>query len=286
VSNEYSSAAYLPPRFLEEITFHLIRNFHVSRTHAPLILAIEGMPGSGKTRQCDLALEYLGVESLSIYGYELESQSAGRPAERIRDCYLEASQRIDLESGALCTLVIHDVDTAIGLWGNGFKKNAIFQYTVNNQIIHVTLMSLADSPEKVENLPCNRVPIIMTGNDFSLLHGPLVREGRAKIFRWEPTVDEKIEIVKRLLDGTRIRQEEIISFVQDESDRSIAYFAQRIDELFNRPLLEEMAKTDPRDVLYRIARGGETSVVSEETFTAGFRKLRDAATERRLRGGK
>lgn len=63
--------------------------------------------------------------------------------------------------------------------------------TVNNQIVVGTLMNLADNPTRVsigqkwrESDITNRVPIIATGNDFSTLYAPLIRDGRMEKFYW------------------------------------------------------------------------------------------------------
>lgn len=65
------------------------------------------------------------------------------------------------------------------------------QMTVNNQIVVGTLMNLADNPTRVsvgqewrEADIVNRVPLIVTGNDFSTLYAPLIREGRMEKFYW------------------------------------------------------------------------------------------------------
>lgn len=65
------------------------------------------------------------------------------------------------------------------------------QMTVNNQIVVGTLMNLSDNPTRVsvgqdwrESDITNRVPIIVTGNDFSTLYAPLVRDGRMDKFYW------------------------------------------------------------------------------------------------------
>lgn len=65
------------------------------------------------------------------------------------------------------------------------------QMTVNNQIVVGTLMNLSDNPTRVsigqdwrESDITNRIPIIVTGNDFSTLYAPLVRDGRMDKFYW------------------------------------------------------------------------------------------------------
>ena len=63
--------------------------------------------------------------------------------------------------------------------------------TVNNQIAVGTLMNLADNPNRAsigqkwrESDVTHRVPIIVTGNDFSTLYAPLIRDGRMEKFYW------------------------------------------------------------------------------------------------------
>lgn len=63
--------------------------------------------------------------------------------------------------------------------------------TVNNQIVVGTLMNLSDNPTRVstgqkwrESDVTHRVPIIVTGNDFSTLYAPLIRDGRMEKFYW------------------------------------------------------------------------------------------------------
>ena len=65
------------------------------------------------------------------------------------------------------------------------------QVTVNNQIVAGTLMNLADNPNRVsigqdwrEADITNRIPIILTGNDFSTIYAPLIRDGRMEKFYW------------------------------------------------------------------------------------------------------
>lgn len=63
--------------------------------------------------------------------------------------------------------------------------------TVNNQMVVGTLMNLCDNPTRVsvgqewrESDVVKRVPIIVTGNDFSTIWAPLLRDGRMDKFYW------------------------------------------------------------------------------------------------------
>ena len=66
--------------------------------------------------------------------------------------------------------------------------------TVNNQIVVGTLMNLSDNPTRVsvgqdwrESDVTNRIPVIFTGNDFSTIYAPLIRDGRMEKFYWYVT---------------------------------------------------------------------------------------------------
>ena len=48
-----------------------------------------------------------------------------------------------------------------------------------------------------------RVPIIVTGNDFSTLYAPLLRDGRMDKFLWEPTAEDKAERAMPASPGVR-----------------------------------------------------------------------------------
>jgi hypothetical protein len=74
--------------------------------------------------------------------------------------------------------------------------------TVNNQIVIGTLMNICDDPNRVsiganwrESDYIKRVPIIVTGNDFSTLYAPLIRDGRMEKFYWQPQREDVVNIV-------------------------------------------------------------------------------------------
>merc|ERR1712078_417786 len=136
------------------------------------------------------AYKKLGINPIVMSAGELESGNAGEPAKLIRTRYREASDTI--KKGKMCSLFINDLDAGAGRMGG------TTQYTVNNQMCNATLMNIADNPTnvqlpgvyKTEEIP--RVPIICTGNDFSTLYAPLIRDGRMEKFYWNPSREERI----------------------------------------------------------------------------------------------
>lgn len=179
----------IPRRFIKAIDTHLLGNI-LDLDHFPLILAIIGRPGMGKTYQLRKYLQSVGVHIFSISAADLESDRAGLPTKLLQQKYIEASNSI--LNGTPAALLIDDIDTTMGEWEN-------YTGTVNHQDVLAFLMHIADTPTFIEDIgEVNRVPIFFTGNNFDLLYKPLVREGRAMRFDWEPTREEKVLIVSSI----------------------------------------------------------------------------------------
>lgn len=150
---------------------------------------------------------------------ELESGNAGEPAKLIRQRYREAADII--RKGKMCCLFINDLDAGAGRLGG------TTQYTVNNQMVNATLMNIADNPTNVQlpgmyNKEENpRVPIIVTGNDFSTLYAPLIRDGRMEKFYWAPTRDDRIGVCQGIFRTDGVPKEDIIKLVDTFPGQSI-----------------------------------------------------------------
>ncbi|KAK8348361.1 hypothetical protein V6Z11_A06G077200 [Gossypium hirsutum] len=94
------------------------------------------------------------------------------------------------------------------------------QMTVNNQIVVGALMNLSDNPTRVsigqdlrESNITNRVPIIVTRNDFSTIYAPLICDGRMEKFYWQPTKEDIMNIVHRMYEKDGISKDEVVSIV-------------------------------------------------------------------------
>ncbi|MGB3653325.1 MAG: AAA family ATPase, partial [Rivularia sp. (in: cyanobacteria)] len=166
---------YISPRFEDKLAVHITKNYlDLPNVRVPLILGVHGRKGEGKSFQCELVFEKMGVEVTHISGGELESPDAGDPARLIRLRYRETAELIKVR-GKMCVLMINDLDAGAGRFDEGT------QYTVNTQLVNATLMNIADNPTDVQlpgsydSTPLHRVPIIVTGNDFSTLYAPLIR---------------------------------------------------------------------------------------------------------------
>lgn len=221
--NNIADGYYISPAFLDKITIHIAKNFmDLPKIKVPLILGIWGGKGQGKTFQCNLSFKKLGIAPVVMSAGELESGNAGEPAKLIRQRYREASDVI--KKGKMCALFINDLDAGAGRMGE------TTQYTVNNQMCNATLMNIADNPTNVQ-LPgvytqeeIDRVPIICTGNDFSTLYAPLIRDGRMEKFYWNPTREDRIGVCMGIFQEDNINRGQVEELVDTFPGQSIDFF--------------------------------------------------------------
>ncbi|MEB3177876.1 MAG: ribulose bisphosphate carboxylase small subunit [Nostocaceae cyanobacterium] len=218
-------AYYIAPRFLDKLAVFITKNFlELPGVRVPLILGIHGRKGEGKSFQCELVFERMGIEVTHISGGELESPDAGDPARLIRLRYRETAELIRVR-GKMCVIMINDLDAGAGRFDEGT------QYTVNTQLVNATLMNIADNPTNVQlpgsydSTPLHRVPIIVTGNDFSTLYAPLIRDGRMEKFYWEPDRDDKVGIVAGIFSEDGLQEREVVQLVDTFGKQSIDFFS-------------------------------------------------------------
>jgi ribulose bisphosphate carboxylase small subunit len=215
---------YISPRFLEKLSVHITKNYlDLPNVKVPLILGVHGRKGEGKTFQCQLAFERMGVLPVYMSAGELESPDAGDPARLIRVRYKEAAEMVRVR-GKMAVLMINDIDAGAG------RVDQYTQYTVNTQLVYGTLMNIADDPTNVqlpgsyESEPIQRIPIVVTGNDLSTLYAPLVRDGRMDKFYWEPSRADRIGIVAGIFQVDQVAHADIEKFVDTFPNQAIDFF--------------------------------------------------------------
>ncbi|XP_022764517.1 ribulose bisphosphate carboxylase/oxygenase activase 2, chloroplastic isoform X2 [Durio zibethinus] len=214
---------YIAPAFMDKLVVHITKNFMaLPNIKIPLILGIWGGKGQGKSFQCELVFAKMGINPIMMSAGELESGNAGEPAKLIRQRYREAADII--RKGKMCCLFINDLDAGAGRLGG------TTQYTVNNQMVNATLMNIADNPTCVQlpgmyNKEENpRVPIIVTGNDFSTLYAPLIRDGRMEKFYWAPNREDRIGVCKGIFRSDNVPDDDIVKLVDTFPGQSIDFF--------------------------------------------------------------
>ena len=228
----------------------------------PLLLGVWGSKGCGKSFSLELACRDMKIAPFMVSAGELEDPVAGEPGALLRRRYLAASKYATMR-GVPTVLIINDLDAAVGR----FKDD---KYTVNNQIVSATLMNLCDNPAEVKvgssakrrawdsreefsrdektnvaerdgvstenqnrTIKCARVPIIVTGNDFSRLYAPLTRTGRMDLWHWEPSRGEIAEMVHATFADDDDEQKETTNFgyagIADAQDLVNAFPNQPLD---------------------------------------------------------
>lgn len=229
-------AHYISPRFLDKLAVHITKNLmNLPGLTTASILGIHGRKGEGKTFQCELAFALLGIQPVQMSGGELESPDAGDPARLVRLRYREAAELMRVR-GRICVLMVNDIDAGAG------RVDRSTQYTVNTQLVNATLMNIADNPTNVQlpgsydDKPIKRVPIIVTGNDFSTMYAPLLRDGRMEKFFWQPDRDDRVGIVSGIFPLDELSYREVEKLVEMFPDQSIDFFSALRSRLYDEQI--------------------------------------------------
>ncbi|KJH72060.1 AAA family ATPase [Aliterella atlantica] len=248
---------YISPRFLDKLAVHITKNFlDLPGVRVPLILGIHGRKGEGKSFQCELVFERMGVEAIHMSAGELESPDAGDPARLIRLRYREAAELIKVR-GKMCVLMINDLDAGAGRFDGGT------QYTVNTQLVNGTLMNIADNPTDVQlpgsydATPLHRVPIIVTGNDFSTLYAPLIRDGRMEKFYWLPDRADKVGIVKGIFEQDNLPSGDIERLVDTFVNQPVDFFSALRSRIYDEQIRDFIHNTGFEKVSLRVVNSAE-----------------------------
>lgn len=248
---------YISPRFLDKISIHITKNFlDLPGVKVPLILGVHGRKGEGKSFQCELVYERMGIEVVHMSAGELESPDAGDPARLIRLRYREAAE-LSKVRGKMAALMINDIDAGMG------RVDQFTQYTVNTQLVAGTLMNIADNPTNVQlpgsydAEPIQRIPIIVTGNDFSTLYAPLVRDGRMEKFYWEPDRDDRLGIVKGIFEQDRISRSDIEKLVDTFPDQSIDFYSALHSRLYDEQIRQFIQQVGVERISQRVVNSAD-----------------------------
>jgi ribulose bisphosphate carboxylase small subunit len=248
---------YISPRFLDKIAVHITKNFlDLPGLRVPLILGIHGRKGEGKSFQCELIFQKMGVEVVHMSAGELESPDAGDPARLIRLRYREAAELIKVR-GKMSVLMINDLDAGAG------RFDATTQYTVNTQLVNGTLMNIADNPTNVQlpgsydATPIHRVPILVTGNDFSTLYEPLIRDGRMEKFYWEPDREDKIGIIAGIFAPDELSASEIEQLVDTFPNQAIDFFGALRSRIYDEQIRQFIYQVGIDKVSFRVIKSAD-----------------------------
>ena len=246
---------YVSPRFTNRVALHLTKNYlGLTQVPVPLILGIHGKKGEGKTFQCNLVFERMGVNVVHMSGGELESPDAGDPARLLRLRYREASELVKLR-GKMAVVLINDIDAGAG------RFDRMTQYTVNTQLVNATLMNIADNPTNVQlpgsydSEPVQRIPIVVTGNDLGTLYAPLLRDGRMGKFYWEPTREERLETLVQVFKDVSLPRKDVGTLLDRFSEQSVDFFGAIKSRAYDQWVEQWIAEVGIGNVSSHLAKG-------------------------------
>ena len=253
---------YISKRFQQVVVLHILKNLlKHAEVQVPLLLGIHGPSGEGKTFQCEYILKSMGVKRFLISGGQLDNHISGQASHLVRTTYLKASESIRSGECSLAVVLVNDVDTGLGSWGDTAS------YTINQMNVFGELMHLVDYPQLVEGKETLRVPIVITGNDFTKLYDPLVRAGRMTAFEWTPTPQERCEIVCSIFPEIAEGECEQLIFELNEKlqeerqdkmeDLPIAFYSHLRANLLDEDLWDEVEEFGVDKTVDKIIRGNE-----------------------------
>ena len=160
----------------------------------------------------------------------------------------------------MSSLFINDLDAGAGRMGGST------QYTVNNQMVNATLMNIADNPTNVQ-LPgvyntdeIPRVPIMCTGNDFSTLYAPLIRDGRMEKFYWNPTREDRVGICSGIFREDDVGQACIEKLVDSFPGQSIDFFGALRSRVYDDLVRDFVSNTGVENLGSRLVNSREGPV--------------------------
>jgi ribulose bisphosphate carboxylase small subunit len=255
---------YISPRFLNKLAIHITKNYlDLPGVKVPLILGIHGRKGEGKSFQCELVFQHMGINAVHMSAGELEGPDAGDPARLVRLRYREAAEQSKVR-GRMAVLMINDIDAGMG------RVDQRTQYTVNTQLVAGTLMNIADNPTNVQlpgsydPEPIQRVPLIVTGNDFATLYAPLVRDGRMEKFYWEPDRSDRIEIVSGIFEADGIARRDIEKLVDTFPDQAIDFYSALHSRLYDEQILQFIQTVGIEQISRRLVNSVEKPPVFDK----------------------
>ena len=68
------------------------------------------------------------------------------------------------------------------------------------------------------------MPVVCTGNDFSTLYAPLIRDGRMEKFYWAPTREDRVGVCTGIFQHDGVLRGDIETLVDTFPGQSIDFF--------------------------------------------------------------
>lgn len=215
--------AYIHKKLENIILKHVIINSLKLPNYKPSpLLFLQGRKGEGKTFMTEKILEGNNISYKKISSSILTGKKEGEAVDNLMLYYNKCEMNPNIKK--YTALVIDDFHLSIAI------TKATAGHTTNADNLIEALMNIADRKEEL------KAPIILIGNDFTDAYPPLVRAGRASICTWEPTIDDKKQIVKTMIrthgeQTNNITDDSIYAFVDHYKNQYIGFFEKAIENV-------------------------------------------------------
>ncbi|MQY09270.1 AAA family ATPase [Actinomadura macrotermitis] len=248
---------HIPERFMRRVRRHLVAA-SCFPDH-PLLMMIQGPPGDGKSYQLAQTLREWQVALFVESGAQLSGRMEAASLDKLRGLLEAVELYCEKNPGAWPAIVLEDFDLSPA----GQRDDV--RYTVNSQLLTGALMNLAEGVplHGSGRVPQRRIPIFITGNDFSILHGPLMRPGRMDIFTWEPNAAERFAVIAALIRRHIPRADDgaIHKLLKAHPRAPVAAFSAAVRACLADRALEYVTTTGSMDIEHLRHRFGDVAAL-------------------------
>lgn len=221
---------FIPLEFENIILRHvLLNNLKLEHYRCAPLLLLQGKKGEGKTFMTETVLRGNGI-FYRIISSSILAGNHENDAVNILNLNYDAC-KMDPPNGRYSVLVIDDFHLSIAVTRNSTT------HTSNAENLLAALMNIADKKEGL------KTPIILIGNDFTDAYPPLTRFGRMNICTWAPSVTDKVEIIKEMInqlphDNACTTTDFIQNFIARYKNQYIGFYEQAIQNV----MLQDFSK--------------------------------------------
>lgn len=237
LSNEM---AIIDSEFRKVVLTHIIANYNQT-LKMPMFLAIYGEPGEGKTFQTLQICREHGIKICYFSGAELSGNYEKDSILDIDDNYKRACNYYYGHEKMPCVIVIDDFHLSPASTKVGVGT------TVNSQLLTGFLMNLCD---KARNTPDFRIPIILLGNTFENVYGPLKRDGRMDFYHWRAPKELKEKIILSLFSDClkSCDLKKLQNFIDAYIDKPLSFFSEIKNDIEKRAIKNYIDSIGQQDI--------------------------------------
>lgn len=232
------SEGIIDQSFSDVLLTHIIGNYNNSIQN-PLLLAIQGNPGEGKTFQTLNICKKYRVKVCYYSGAELSGNYEKDSIIELSEDYTRACNYYN--DGEYCVIIIDDFHLSPASIKNGVGT------TINSQLLTGYLMNLCD---KAKSKQIESIPIILLGNTFTDVYEPLKRDGRMDFFHWEASYELKKQIVERIFRDyiSLLEFPQLKSFLDKYKNQPVSFFTEIKNDIDKNHIKSSLNRLQHEDI--------------------------------------